>query len=265
MTLLLRYPFTHSTEDDLGQSSQSFGVVIVDDEEMGPVAKFNGDSYIKGPILPPRDHRTISYWIKLTGKTSTQFVHSGGYFMKSSTWGTYMNSNKIWGYLESSKCITDIPSAGEWFNVCEVYDKSNGSMYHLYINGTLKKSCSRSFEYGTNNIYIGYSERYKKYDLKLEGCLSDFRVYDNALGLSEVDELYNFGPNMGVEIPATLELVYKGSQTLIVEIEGDPAVNYRVTVSDEGEYSDFVDSVKPGDKVRFDHLSPGTAYSVEII
>ena len=75
-----------------------------------------------------------------------------------------------------------------WYHCVFVYD---GSSVKLYINGELKDTRSGSLEAKTPSGKYQIGRDYRTGETAFYGKMNDFRVYDNALSVKEIKEIYN--------------------------------------------------------------------------
>ena len=95
-----------------------------------------------------------------------------------------------WGYGDSSSSDTDgVISLNEWHHVIWTYDTTNAK---IYIDGELKNTTAVSGKTITNtdNLYIGVLNSNGTPANYLDGKISSFKIFNSALTLAQIQEMY---------------------------------------------------------------------------
>ena len=95
------------------------------------------------------------------------------------------------------KCYAQ-PSSGVWHHLVAVFDKSQSALneVNLYIDGALQTAQAQPYSsantnnFGTNPLYLMSRAGNQEFSA---GVIDDFRVYNRALSLAEVQQLYALG------------------------------------------------------------------------
>ena len=211
MSLVIRYPFNGSTStfttDYSGNSNTSTnegGVVSAVDATYGNVASFSnasGSSLTLAPspaFLTGSSSRTISFWFKRNDENAS-FEHLFGSSPASSQYRVQIAGLSLWRSIMllpagENAVNTSFSSGfltGVWYHAAITYD---GTTEVLYIDGSQENSTVRSLLVGGDSFTIGGSPSFTT-NYRLDGYMSDFRVYDDALSATEVSTLHTDGPN----------------------------------------------------------------------
>lgn len=153
-------------------------------------------SCTNNPKLRPSSSITLSAWVKPDDHTYSE----GGGIVNFQSWyrfyfdtdgGLILALTDVSNNLTSYKTSSTFP-AGSWYHVLATYD---GSVVKIYVNGTEEYSAARSGALGwsgvadTSQFNIGtYSA--PSSGRSLHGDIDDVRVYDRAISIDEVTNLY---------------------------------------------------------------------------
>ena len=147
-----------------------------------------GDS----PSLDMTTSYTLCGWIKLTAITSaTQFLFgrddgtNRNYWIEITSSDGYVSSVNL-GTSDTSTVGSACP-VGVWTHVCSTYDGSN---VKVYINGNLDVSESVTGTLDNDDVSFTIGAREAGLDRHFAGSMSDVKLFNTALTLAQVQELY---------------------------------------------------------------------------
>ena len=202
MSLVLRYRFDEPTAslttDSSGNSNtlvNGGGVVSASDATYGDVASFDGGSTSQFTIATPpstitgSSPRTLSFWLKrnITGTMDVFGQDTGSVQYTLRTTSTYLRvyfDDALW---QMSNPLVD----GAWYHFALT---SDGTTQIAYYNGSQSGTRASSFSIGTGPLIIGGAPVTSP-SFQLDGCMSDFRMYDGVLSSTEINNMYTAGPN----------------------------------------------------------------------
>ncbi len=135
--------------------------------------------------------RTLSAWVKFTSK-ATQSVMSIGANGAGTGFGLETSST-VWNLSigNSGTATTITYDANIWYNVAYVGEflTSNSITSRLYINGVLRHSATTASINTTNSpFYLGTNPART---LRLNGYISQARIYKKALSAREIEKNYD--------------------------------------------------------------------------
>jgi len=220
---------------------------------LGTALSFNGvDQSVIIPHAAVLDAYplTVSLWVSTTASTLSSLVNKylpaslSGYQVFTSggslcAWYFRDASNYVW---DGSGCTLAAPgfNDGQWHHVAFIVDNSGG---RLFVDGTLRASQPWTGLPGATTttqslslaVYPGTALPY------LPGDLDDIRIYDRALGASDVSALFNGAPVRNTS-PPVISLVSAAG------LAADTLYHYRVPSRDEAGNlavsKDFIYSIR---------------------
>jgi hypothetical protein len=146
----------------------------------------------------PVTEMTISVWVKLDDVVSTfQMIADfnwnngspNGYMLKVEN-----QKISIWagdGSPLNFSYTNDFLTSGSWLHIVSTYN--NGAV-NVYKNGSAVSmgdaTCSSTIAYQFSNLMIGGTD-----PSYFKGGMDDLRIFDRALTISEIEQLYRFGAN----------------------------------------------------------------------
>jgi hypothetical protein len=135
--------------------------------------------------------RTLSAWVKFTSK-ATQAVMSVGANGSGTGFGLETTST-VWALTigNTGTATTLTYDANVWYNVAYVGEflTSNSITSKLYINGVLRYSATTASINTTNSpFYLGTNPART---LRLNGYISQARIYKKALSTREIEKNYD--------------------------------------------------------------------------
>jgi hypothetical protein len=159
---------------------------------------FNGANRVvvnDAAVLNPANQITLSAWIRPSATGTQYIVKKGrqsevdGYELSlSSTGKVFVRFNqRSSGDAFRVDSASTIPVNGAWTHVAATYD---GSTLRLYINGVLQASKNASFQIAASSLPLSIGaedDGYRGY----RGAVDDVRIYNRALGASEIAALVN--------------------------------------------------------------------------
>lgn len=260
-TPIVHYEFGTSglTNDSSGNEFHltSSNVTLVTDSERGDVASFNGSTSVMNSIsnLPASisgsNPRTMMMWLK---KAST----GGAYTFCH---GSLNNTQLALGHLEPNGFLirayggtsNNVPRhpVGKWFHLAYTYD---GTTLLGYIDGVASTPIDIALNTTVSILNVGHGSIWSTSN-KLNGLMSDFRVYDVALSAAEISAvLHTF-----------LEVSPLATRTNVVITPSGPVDGYRLTVQRDGTSTEIVTHESA---TELEHLItslvPQTSYTLKV-
>gem|GEM_PF-1287290 len=222
-------------------------------------------AWVKGDTFTTSDARIIS--------KSTGTAEADHYWMLStiSSGGTKLRFRLKTGNITSTLIAsTGNLSPSTWYHAVARYD---GSTMKLYLNGVEVGFVSKSGSLATNNI-VGVNiarnpDGYGEWD----GSIDDVRIYNRALSVSEITELYNLGSGplpQDIIAPTISSISAPGITTTGATISwttNEPAttqVQYGLTTS-YGSQTALNSSLITSHTANISGLSANTAYNYRVI
>ena len=157
--------------------------------------QFDGvNDYVTASPISVGTYFTLNVWINRTGttKTFTPLIEQGG----NRKFRLIKYYNRI---CIGNDSITDnfyctgnlFSSTNFWYNIVAFFDGSN----HIFVNGieySLTQSAGNYGSWGTNQLNIGYRP-YTELVGPFNGLIDEVRIYEKALEIAQVEELYYAG------------------------------------------------------------------------
>jgi len=139
------------------------------------------------------DHITVSAWVNHNTGNPAQYedvvIKPYAYgFQYSQSTGTFMFHLRDGGWKNLDSDIK--PNAGEWYHLVGTYD---GSTQKIYVDGQLIATDDWALPLNTNDesLWVGY--KVAGDNNWANSVIDDIRIFDRALELTEVQELYSVG------------------------------------------------------------------------
>ncbi len=201
------YAFDEGSGVTAGDSAGSFVGTITGGAtwatgQIGGALQFDGvdDRINAGPIFSSSPSAfTVTAWVKQNTMVSGasiagKFSANQGFIMQSSIGaGTYRNRCTVNTTAVSSNAGM---SAGQWYLMACTWD---GSTLHTYLNGVDEGSViAVTFTNPSGNFEIGKVAG----NAATNGIIDDVRVYNRALSVSELSQLYTEGSGLTTPPPA---------------------------------------------------------------
>ena len=132
--------------------------------------------------------KTLMAWAKLTVNTGNIQIITG-YGNPGPSSGFFLGVNGLTTIVGgfNTDLVSGTITLNTWFNLCNVYDGTNG---YLYLNGVLITSAARSWN-TLLTIYDGAIGRQMNPQQYWNGNITDVRLYNRALSASEILAYYN--------------------------------------------------------------------------
>lgn len=139
---------------------------------------------------------SASVWFKPKGTHvhyEGAFISSGDWNNKRWTFGISQDNTKIQPLTNGSNssfiALGKTLTTGQWYHAVTVY---KGDKAYLYLDGVLINSVTATAPYQSSatNLTIG-RETYANGYFSFNGDINDVRIYDHALSMREIEELYN--------------------------------------------------------------------------
>jgi Concanavalin A-like lectin/glucanases superfamily len=116
-----------------------------------------------------------AYWMNI--RTDTRRLRVGGFF------GGCSGGSQVWRYVDSKKVLP----ASTWVHVAGTYD---GSALRIYVNGVLDNTLAVTGHTCVNTSPLGIGAKNRTatgvVEAYFDGRIDDLRVYNRALGASEI-------------------------------------------------------------------------------
>ncbi len=202
------YLFNGNANDEsgFGNSGTVSGATLVEDRfgNANSAYYFDGvNDYIRVPNnseLNFQEAITISFWMKieqLFDRESFPISHGGW----ENRWKvSIIPEKRLRWTVKTSTGIKDLDSQAQlstdvYYNIVVLY---NGSDFEVYINGELDASSSSSGLISTTSLDLTIGQYLpNNSDYNFKGVLDDIRIYDYALTITEIQNLYR--ENTGIE------------------------------------------------------------------
>ena len=166
--------------------------------DKGQVLELDGsyDRVEIGDVLDMTDNITISAWVNLTGTSRNYYTILGKEDSTQSQYGLEIinSSGNVRGITfeteDSSIDSIQTITRNIWTHIAFTYD---GNKSKLYINGEFDSGYDNNGSMNDNSeiLTIGYSRISGGTYNNLEGQLDDIIVYNRALSLQEISDIYN--------------------------------------------------------------------------
>ncbi|MBI5219080.1 MAG: VCBS repeat-containing protein, partial [Bacteroidia bacterium] len=229
--LIAYYPFNGNANDESGNGNNGTvnGATLTTDR-FGNVNKaysFDGNDYISlSNFITLGTQFSFSYWAKWVqlydygdvfgseGRVSAGLTYSDGHI------AFIIGNGSSWG---GNWCETAAGTltTGQWYLIAGSYD---GAYTKLFINGGLVDSAANSFSIPSGTYHIG--ERNSYYH---KGIIDNFRLYNRALTLQEIQSLYTEGQPLSVSLSA--DTLCSGSNTSLQIHNTQAGVSYQLNVN----------------------------------
>jgi hypothetical protein len=232
---------------------------------------------------------TIAFWVYKSGGNISNNFYDGVLSKGEASGGSYGFLFTHNGSAAPYFALTDTGntghylqgadlSAGGWVHYVGTYD---GSVMHLYVNGSIDESGGGSGNTGTFNLQQNTDDLWfgRVYNptlgLNLGGAIDDIRIYNRALSSTDVTALYAYdGVVAKTNVPYALSTV-NGGEFLIKNGASTYTVDSSVSVADgkwhllSGTYDGttmriYVDGVQKGSGTSFSGNLPTQAGNVRI-
>lgn len=156
---------------------------------------FDGvDDYVSLPniVNPSATNFTATAWVKLDssfGSNQTILQQEGtsgrGWLYRTT------NTGQLSSFLgNATTSSTGVINTGAWYYVAVVL---NGGTIQLYLNGQPDGSATRTMESSTGNMRVGRHKNSSTNNEEWDGIIDQVRIYDRALTITEIQNLYNSG------------------------------------------------------------------------
>jgi len=161
------------------------------------------NAYVTGSARAVRTDQsfTVAAWVYLTGSlANTRGIASEGGTTNSAFLFKYDNGNTAWMFdmtqsdstnpTQDRAYVSNSASLNTWTYVVGVYD-SNAGTIALYVNGALGATAVHTTTWNATGVLTAGRLRWNGNDQNnFTGSIDDLRVYQRALGGSEISSLY---------------------------------------------------------------------------
>jgi hypothetical protein len=210
-SLIHHYTFNGNVDDQVLIDSEN-GTLLGDATAIGGVLSLDGSGdYVQfGAHLVPFGTNTVALLVRSFGPqaTITELISQGasggpGYYIGTDG-GAGFRLTDQWG----APGIAFPAADGEWHRVALVYDGE----YRVYVDGDLKGASGSKLAAGNGGSDTRFGRQFSPYDEYFNGDLADVRIYNTALGASEVAALSN--QLAAVPEPSSMLLIGAGTVLL---------------------------------------------------
>jgi len=200
--LVAYFPFNGNAQDVSGYDHHGtvYGATLVADRFSTPEQAYSFDGqndYILVPnssTLNFQDAITVNFWLKITQFYDTREAYPLSHGNWERRWKFSVTNRRIRWTIKTTTQIKDLDSeiileTNRYYNITGSY---NGTDFELYINGELDNFSSLTGSILTTNIDLTIGQVLpdnNQYNFK--GIIDDVRIYDYALSLREIAELYD--------------------------------------------------------------------------
>lgn len=199
--LVAYYPFNGNANDESGNGHDGTvnGAVLTTDRSgnADSAYDFDGtDQYIsipRTPLLEPESSISVSLWFEANQTDQTARVISKKHGTVSHTVVLYVEDDKLISFVKTSS-NGDHPQTGftdtsSWHHAVVVYD---GEFGRLYLDGVEKDKDDMSGAVEWDDSYDWIIGAYVAGGVQpFDGAIDEVRIYNRALGASEVSQLYS--------------------------------------------------------------------------
>lgn len=261
-SLIIQYNLNSSLlgADSAGSSldATNTDVTLVNDEEYGPVASFNGTTSVltlPSASVPTNligtSSRTYVFWAKHDGSVIRSAFHSNGSNNASQTFMTNTEGTShnftldIYGVNSQGTSLLQ----DTWYHLACTYD---GSTFISYVNGVQSSSLSNSINTASSDLLIGDSiSGVGKYS----GLMTNFRIYSTALSATEILADSNTSIEFLSITPWSTLVQNSWSETV-------GSTSYRLTI-DDGSTETTVDTTTTLESIVY-NLTPEVSYTIRL-
>ncbi len=219
--LVAYYPFDGNSNDasTFGNHGTVHGATLTADR-FGVMSKayyFDGQNdYILVPNasnLNFQNSITVNFWIKITEFFDAREAYPLSHGNWERRWKFSIGDRKIRWTVKTESQVKDVDSEYQlklntYYNITGLY---NGSDFELYINGVLNRFTQLAGQILTTTIDLTIGQMLpdnNQYNFK--GVIDDIRIYNYALSMQEIAELYDINLPIAKEplnpVPATNNL-----------------------------------------------------------
>jgi len=245
--LVLFYPLNGNANDVSGNNRNGAATGVASGTDRfgatGGSLFFNGNSKIEVNVGSlPLTNLTLSVWMKPTadGRHGSRYVlhrSSPGTGNGSSQWNISWNKDTVPGYNRictrlvldgnaESDLTTGELATNNWYQAVVTFD---GAVQRLFVNGSLIATNSRPGmvpRYVNDNFVVGMAPEFGT-ATGFIGFLDDVRIFNRALSVAEVGELYLFDAPFQVNSRKAIRPVLEGvvaGQSYQLQVTTDPSL-----------------------------------------
>lgn len=193
-----RYPLDGNATDAWGTNdgTENGGLAYSSDAIRGQSGDFDGtDDWIDtaSDFADSQNELTLAAWVKPDDPSSNNKIVGKDSDTNGRSWNLGVRNNSVRFEIHGSHGVFDAGTVkqGEWYMVAGVWD---GSTAYVYINGEPVGTTSSTGSINDTSSTVSIGRRnYSGSEDYFDGHIDDVRIYDYALSLSEVFELYQWG------------------------------------------------------------------------
>ncbi len=188
---IVEYDFNGNIKDKNGANTLfavDANTSFVADRKSSPASALRlNNTYVSGTItnLPVGSSaRTVSLWVKIPNASTDNHIFFYGNLAANQSYGLSVQGNKLvnFGYGNDLTAVGYGISGANWVHVVTTFDGTTAKIYH---NGVERVSGNKS---NWNTISSAF-----KLGAAFDITVDELKIYDKALVVSEIENLYNFG------------------------------------------------------------------------
>ncbi|MCB9249429.1 MAG: T9SS type A sorting domain-containing protein [Ignavibacteriales bacterium] len=240
--LICFYPFTGNANDESGNNNGIISGATSTSDRFGnnnsalsfdgvndnvTVANTNSINFTKAI--------TINLWVNIsTFFEREQYVISHGNWERR--WKISISNNRLRWTIKTTAGVTDLDSetllsANTLYNITVIY---SGSEMEIYLNGKLDAFKNWTGDILAANIDLTIAQTIPgETSFNFKGTLDDIRIYDYALSLEKINELYDFSTNIVNEKNNTLPTFTRLYQNYPNPFNGQTQIEYDINSNSE--------------------------------
>lgn len=264
--LVAFYPFSGNTSDASGNSMDgtNHGALYISDRfgNGGSALKFDGTTdYVSvpnDPLLNFQNAISVSFWMQ-ANELFDREMYPLSHGNWENRWKVSISNNRVRWTINTNTGIKDLDSESQvqqylLYHVVVVY---TGVDVELYLNGELDAFSSFSGYIKTTNYDFTIAQILpgnSQYNFK--GVLDDIRIYDYALSLEEIDELYDFNVDVNEEennLPSQIRLL----QNFPNPFNGQTQIEYHLNIATKVDLIIYDILGRKIKQIESDYKNPG--------
>lgn len=188
---IVEYDFDGDIKDKNGANTLftvNANATFVADRNSSPASALRlNNTYVSGTItnLPVGSSaRTVSLWVKIPNASTDNHIFFYGNLAANQSYGLSVQGNKLvnFGYGNDLTAVGYGIAGANWVHVVTTFDGTTAKIYH---NAVERVSGNKS---NWNTISSAF-----KLGAAFDITVDELKIYDKALVVSEIENLYNFG------------------------------------------------------------------------
>jgi hypothetical protein len=202
--LVAYFPFNGNANDESGNGNNGavYGATLTTDRfgNANSAYSFDGNDYIviaDSDSLDVDNAISIVAWAKTSSNSYDQMIlekgrwdnwGNGEYGLLINEWPTYAGKGRFQIYEAAPSCVDSLYpiNDGEWHFIVGTWD---GNRLSIYVDGQLSNNVNSTGILTKDDEYLTIGSRYGYEDF-FQGKIDDIRIYNRALSVAEIQELY---------------------------------------------------------------------------